>query len=1037
MSRILPCLVAVMVLLVGMAGWDHTSAQPLESGPRRPGASPARAGRPARVASPSPTARPSLGRPPVLVTTEGSEETLKLGVSRVDVEVRILGYLAETRMTMVFSNPFGRPLGGDLYFPLPEGATVSGYALDVQGAMVDGVVVDKEKARRVLETEMRRGVDPGIAEMAVGNVFKTRVFPIPARGTRTVSVSWTAGIEGTAKRMSYRLPLMFKDKLSELHVRVEVVKGQAQPQVTSGGIPGLEFGRWRDSFVAEARVKDQAFTEDLVVVLPDVEKAPLQVEQGPDGAVYFVVDDTVVDTRGKPPATSHLSKATIFWDASGSRSKTDHEREFSLLRAFFARHKAFPVEVSLVVFRVAPEPAQRFTVTRGDAGKLLAALARVPYDGATQVGRLPVPASTDGGTCLLFTDGLTNFGQDVPNGLKAPLHILSADTQANYPFLHLLASRSGGTCFNLGRLSNEQVLAGLEAQPWSFLKVTTEGGQVETWPKGSRPIQGRFTLAGRLQGDEARVTLHYGAGGREFKHTEYRVRRSDGVPGSMLRRFWAAQKIAELSALYERNEATIVALGKKHGLVTPGTSLIVLETLDQYVAHSIQPPASLPDMQKAYQVAMEGKRRAGKEEETAKIHHVLEMWQGRVAWWNTKVTYPVHLKVPTDGREDDRQGVPNDGRSGSAGSGVHPGPRPADPPASRPTERDMATNAPRPVGGADSIGSSSSARPVVAGKQSPEGGEQSREATIVIQQWNPATPYLKALQAAPREKRVEVYLAHKKQYGKGPGFFLDCADFFSRQRQDDLALQVLSNIAEMDLENAAMLRVLAHRLEQMERLDLAIDIFERARRMRMEEPQSHRDLALVLAKRARKTGSVADYQRSMELLDHVVMNRWERFDEIEIIALEELNAVWAEFCRRHPQLASKPPCDARLVKLLDVDIRILLNWDADMTDMDLHVVEPSGERAYYGHNRTRIGGLVSRDFTQGYGPEEYMVRRAMHGKYRIMVNYFGSSAVTLLGPVTVQAEVITDFGRPTEKRKSLTLRLTGSKDTEKVGEIEL
>ena len=50
-----------------------------------------------------------------------------------------------------------------------------------------------------------------------------------------------------------------------------------------------------------------------------------------------------------------------------------------------------------------------------------------------------------------------------------------------------------------------------------------------------------------------------------------------------------------------------------------------------------------------------------------------------------------------------------------------------------------------------------------------------------------------------------------------------------------------------------------------------------------------------------------------------------------------------------------------------------MSWDADATDMDLHVVEPSGEEAFYSHNRTTIGGLVSRDFTQGYGPEEYMV----------------------------------------------------------------
>ena len=59
------------------------------------------------------------------------------------------------------------------------------------------------------------------------------------------------------------------------------------------------------------------------------------------------------------------------------------------------------------------------------------------------------------------------------------------------------------------------------------------------------------------------------------------------------------------------------------------------------------------------------------------------------------------------------------------------------------------------------------------------------------------------------------------------------------------------------------------------------------------------------------------------------------------------------------------------------------------TDVDVHVREPSGEEAYYGHRRTRLGGLVSRDFTRGYGPEEYMLRRALPGAYAVAAKCVG------------------------------------------------
>ena len=83
---------------------------------------------------------------------------------------------------MTFANPTDRVMEGDLYFPLPQGSTVSGYALDIEGKMVDGVAVEKHKGRQVFEQIVRQGIDPGLIEWTKGNNFKTRVFPIPAKG---------------------------------------------------------------------------------------------------------------------------------------------------------------------------------------------------------------------------------------------------------------------------------------------------------------------------------------------------------------------------------------------------------------------------------------------------------------------------------------------------------------------------------------------------------------------------------------------------------------------------------------------------------------------------------------------------------------------------------------------------------------------------------------------------------------------------------------------------------------------------------------
>ena len=64
--------------------------------------------------------------------------------------------------------------------------------------------------------------------------------------------------------------------------------------------------------------------------------------------------------------------------------------------------------------------------------------------------------------------------------------------------------------------------------------------------------------------------------------------------------------------------------------------------------------------------------------------------------------------------------------------------------------------------------------------------------------------------------------------------------------------------------------------------------------------------------------------------------------------------------------------DPRLRYDVAADVRIVLGWDTDGTDMDLWVTEPSGELSDYNNKATKSGGVHSDDLVVGYGPEEYI-----------------------------------------------------------------
>ena len=138
------------------------------------------------------TARQSdLRITPRLVVRGPVDQPVRL--ESVAIVADLVGGQAETRIDLVFRNPNGRVLEGELQFPLLEGQQVAGFALDVDGKLRDAVPVEKDKGRQVFEDIVRRGVDPGLLEATQGNNYKLRIYPLPANGTRSVRLRIVRG----------------------------------------------------------------------------------------------------------------------------------------------------------------------------------------------------------------------------------------------------------------------------------------------------------------------------------------------------------------------------------------------------------------------------------------------------------------------------------------------------------------------------------------------------------------------------------------------------------------------------------------------------------------------------------------------------------------------------------------------------------------------------------------------------------------------------------------------------------------------------
>ncbi len=91
--------------------------------------------------------------------------------------------------------------------------------------------------------------------------------------------------------------------------------------------------------------------------------------------------------------------------------------------------------------------------------------------------------------------------------------------------------------------------------------------------------------------------------------------------------------------------------------------------------------------------------------------------------------------------------------------------------------------------------------------------------------------------------------------------------------------------------------------------------------------------------------------------------------------------------RQKMQFYSTPGAGAIRARL-----RLVLSWDTDNTDLDLHVVTPDGEHAWYGNTVLKNSGALDMDVTTGYGPEIFAMPAPVHGRYQVYINYYGGRA---------------------------------------------
>jgi Ca-activated chloride channel family protein len=555
-----------------------------------------------------------------------------LKIKSVQVTTRIDSQVATTRVEQVFENDTPYVLEGSYFFPIPESASITDFAIYNGDKRMAAEIMEKAKARQIYNEIVRKMIDPGLLEYAGKDLFQANVFPIEPRSARKIELSYTQVLKSEGGTVSYRYNLGAGQRLLTQPVRQVSASVEIDSPIDLKNIysPTHSISVKRDgerrarlSFESTGREPQKDFQLYYSLSEKDFGLSLLtHREPGKDG--YFLM---LLSPKVSIGEQERVAKDVVFvFDTSGSMSGEKIEKARAALR--FGVESLSPRDRFNIISFSGEEHLMKASLAEATAETKREAngfIERIRAEGGTNINDALVAAlrqfqsSDRPGLVIFMTDGLPTVGtSDVKqiiknvgeaNRARARIFSFGVGYDVNTSLLDQVSLDNRGVSDYIEPNEDLEVkvsnfFAKVNHPVLSDLRLDMGGVEADmlyprTLPdlfKGSQlAIVGRYKnspdgvtvrLTGKMAGRDE--TLSFAGQGFPADRSENRF----------LPRLWATRRVGYLLEQIRLNgesrELTdeIVALGTRFGIVTPHTSFLVTEDMRDVARR--QPATSAP-----------------------------------------------------------------------------------------------------------------------------------------------------------------------------------------------------------------------------------------------------------------------------------------------------------------------------------------------------------------------------------------------------------------------------------------------------------
>ncbi len=576
----------------------------------------------------------------LLANIDGREVPLSIGYHKVVVDVR--DQIARTVVEESFVNHTSTVLEGVFYFPLPQDASISGFGMWIGNELVEADVVEKERAREIYETILREKRDPGLLEWTGGNIFKARVYPITSE--KRIKITYTQVLP--RKNGVYRYSYALKSEMLRLtplkKLSVDFKLWSADP-LLSVSCPTHECRI--DSGANSARVE---FEAEEYVPSRDFEVAVETASRGGDATLVRHVRDTegyfmLLLNAPRPEKAGARQEVRggkpldfiVMADTSGSMRGDPGDRQIRFVESLL-ESLGEADRFNVMTVDVAPRWAFDAPQAPGTESRRKA-LAFVESRGAlgwTDLDRAFAQVADRAGesTHVVYVgDGIVTTGDADPQAFgrrlsalykgRGTFHAVATGSSFESSVLRAISGLGMGSVRVLDEetppaMAAFELLMEITSPSVKDIKVEFTGmataavypETLPNLPEGAQQILiGRF----RPGSDPAacRVKVKGSLGGKPVEFQASMAPTDSGADSSFVPRLWARMHLDNLLSQGQSQEVKnrIITLSEDYNIITPYTSLLVLESDEDRARFSVKKRMRMRDAEEFF---VEGRENA-------------------------------------------------------------------------------------------------------------------------------------------------------------------------------------------------------------------------------------------------------------------------------------------------------------------------------------------------------------------------------------------------------------------------------------------